>query len=66
DVEIVDNQVIFVAKVKDLGKLERSKIPDNLVIEAKPVVAIIGAGAGKNFYNDSSRIRQISSAFKRI
>ncbi|CAF5118200.1 unnamed protein product, partial [Rotaria magnacalcarata] len=40
DVEIVDNQVIFVAKVKDLGKLERSKIPDNLVIEAKPVVAI--------------------------
>ncbi|CAF4020689.1 unnamed protein product, partial [Rotaria magnacalcarata] len=54
DVEIVDNQVIFVAKVKDLGKLERSKIPDNLVIEAKPVVAIVGAGAGKNFYNDSS------------
>ncbi|CAM4754949.1 unnamed protein product [Rotaria magnacalcarata] len=31
-----------------------NQIPDNLVIEAKPVVAIVGAGAGKNFYNDSS------------
>ncbi|CAF4643994.1 unnamed protein product, partial [Rotaria sp. Silwood1] len=46
DVEIVDNQVILVAQIQDLEKLERTKIPDNLVIEEKPVVAIIGAGAG--------------------
>ncbi len=31
----------------DLEKLERTKIPDDLEVEAKPVVAILGAGAGK-------------------
>jgi hypothetical protein len=46
-VEIVDDQVILVAQKCDLEKLERTKIPDNFEIEAKPVVAIIGAGAGK-------------------
>ncbi|CAF2584587.1 unnamed protein product [Rotaria sp. Silwood2] len=46
NVEIVDNQVVLVAQIQDLEKLERTKIPDNLVIEEKPVVAIIGAGAG--------------------
>jgi hypothetical protein len=30
--------------------LERTKIPDDLQVEAKPVVAIIGAGAGRYFY----------------
>ncbi len=49
DVEIVDDQIILVAFKQDLEKLERTKIPDNLEIEAKPVVAIIGAGAGKYF-----------------
>jgi hypothetical protein len=48
DVEIIDDHVILVAKKEDLEKLERTKIPDNLEIEAKPVVAIIGAGAGKD------------------
>ncbi|CAF1415713.1 unnamed protein product [Adineta ricciae] len=45
-VEIVDGQVILVGTKQDLEKLERSKIPDDLEIEDKPVVAIIGAGAG--------------------
>jgi NADPH-dependent 2,4-dienoyl-CoA reductase/sulfur reductase-like enzyme len=44
-VEIVDDQVIVVGRKQDLEKLERTKIPDNLEIEAKPVVAIIGGGA---------------------
>jgi hypothetical protein len=48
-VEIVDDQVVLVARKEDLEKLERSKIPNNLEIEVKPVVAIIGAGAGKYF-----------------
>jgi len=48
DVEIVNDHVILVAKKEDLEKLERTKIPDNLEIESRPVVAIIGAGAGKN------------------
>jgi len=30
--------------------VERTKIPDDLEVEAKPVVAIIGAGAGKFFF----------------
>jgi hypothetical protein len=47
NVEIVDDQVILVARKQDLEKLERSKIPDDLEVDAKPVVAIIGAGAGK-------------------
>jgi len=42
----------LVAFKQDLEKLERTKIPDNLEIEAKPVVAIIGAGAGKYFTNN--------------
>ncbi|CAF3560241.1 unnamed protein product [Rotaria sp. Silwood1] len=46
NVEIVDDQVILVARKQDLEKLERSKIPDDLVVESTPVVAIIGAGAG--------------------
>jgi hypothetical protein len=46
-VEIVDDQVIVVGRKQDLEKLERTKIPDNLEIEAKPVVAIIGGGAGE-------------------
>jgi len=49
-VEIVDNQVIVVGRKQDLEKLERTKIPDDLVIDAKPVVAIIGGGAGKSFF----------------
>jgi uncharacterized protein len=48
-VEIVDDQVVLVARKEELEKLERSKIPNNLEIEAKPIVAIIGAGAGKYF-----------------
>jgi len=47
DVEIVNDQVVLTAKKEDLEKLERSKIPDNLQIEGKPVVAIVGAGAGR-------------------
>jgi hypothetical protein len=46
-VEIINDQVILVAHAQELQKLERTKIPDDLEIEAKPVVAIIGAGAGK-------------------
>jgi hypothetical protein len=46
-VEIVDGQVILVASKQELEKLERTKIPDDLAVDAKPVVAIIGAGAGK-------------------
>ncbi|CAM4856087.1 unnamed protein product [Rotaria socialis] len=46
NVEIVDNHVILVARKQDLEKSERSKIPDEFEVEAKPVVAIIGAGAG--------------------
>ena len=49
NVEIVDDQVILVARKQDLEKLERSKIPDDLVVDTKPVVAIIGGGAGKYF-----------------
>lgn len=44
--EVVDDQVILVARPQELEKLERTKIPDDLQIEAKPVVAIVGAGAG--------------------
>ncbi|CAF5109108.1 unnamed protein product, partial [Rotaria magnacalcarata] len=46
NVEIVDNHVILVARKQELEKSERSKIPDEFEVEAKPVVAIIGAGAG--------------------
>ncbi|CAF0927567.1 unnamed protein product [Rotaria sordida] len=46
NVEIVDDQVILVARKQDLEKVERTKIPDDLQVESKPVVAIIGAGAG--------------------
>lgn len=45
NVEIVDGQVILVASKQELEKLERTKIPDDLAVDAKPVVAIIGAGA---------------------
>jgi hypothetical protein len=48
-VEIVDDQVILVATKEELEKLERTKIPEDLQIETKPIVAIIGAGAGKYF-----------------
>ena len=50
DVHIVDDQVVLIAKKEELEVLERIKIPDNLDIQAKPVVAIIGAGAGKNSF----------------
>ena len=50
NVEIVDDQVILVARKQDLEKLERTKIPDNLIVDAKPVVAIIGGGAGKSVF----------------
>jgi hypothetical protein len=50
NVEIIDDQVILVAHKQDLEKLERTKIPDDLIVEDKPVVAIIGAGAGKYFF----------------
>lgn len=53
NVEIVDDQVILVARKQDLEKLERTKIPDDLVVDAKPVVAIIGGGAGKYFFSYS-------------
>jgi cation diffusion facilitator CzcD-associated flavoprotein CzcO len=46
-VEIENDHVILLADEHDFDKLERTKIPDHLEIEAKPVVAIIGAGAGK-------------------
>ncbi len=49
NVEIVDDQVILVATKGELEKLERTKIPEDLQIEEKPIVAIIGAGAGKYF-----------------
>jgi hypothetical protein len=39
----------LVARKQELEKLERTKIPDDLEVDAKPVVAIIGAGAGKYF-----------------
>jgi len=48
-VEIVNDQVILVATKQELEKLERTKIPEDLQIEEKPIVAIIGAGAGKYF-----------------
>ncbi len=47
--EIVDDQVILGATKEELEKLERTKIPEDLQIETKPIVAIIGAGAGKYF-----------------
>lgn len=50
DVEIVGDQVILTAQVQDLEKLERTKIPDNLIIEPMPIVAIVGAGAGNHCY----------------
>ncbi len=50
DVEIVGDQVLLIAKKEDLEKLERTKIPDNLDIEARPIVAIIGAGASKYLF----------------
>lgn len=53
NVEIVDDQVILVARKQDLEKLERTKIPDDLVVDAKPVVAIIGGGAGKYSFSYS-------------
>ena len=43
--EIIDDRVFLVASKEDLERVERSKIPDELQIEGKPVVAIIGAGA---------------------
>lgn len=49
---MVDNQVILVARKQDLERLERTNIPEDMEIEAKPVVAIIGAGAG-NITDDS-------------
>ncbi len=48
--EIVDDQVILVATKAELEKLERIKIPDDLHIEAKPTVTIIGTGASKYLY----------------
>jgi len=50
DVEIVGDQVLLIAKKEDLEKLERTKIPDNLDIEARPIVAIIGAGASEYLF----------------
>lgn len=50
--EIVDDQVILVARKQDLEKMERTNIPDDMEIEAKPVVAIIGAGAGNTNDDD--------------
>jgi len=47
DVEVIGDQVVLIAQKQDLEKLERIKIPDNLQIEEKPIVAIVGAGAGK-------------------
>jgi uncharacterized NAD(P)/FAD-binding protein YdhS len=44
-VEIIDNRVFLVANTNDLARVERSNIPDDLQIEGKPVVVIIGAGA---------------------
>ncbi len=49
--EIVDDQVILVSTKEELEKLERIEIPKNLQIDAKPIVAIIGAGAGKFFFS---------------
>ena len=46
NVEVVDDQVVLVARKQELEKLERTNIADDMEIEAKPVVAIIGAGAG--------------------
>jgi len=46
NIEIIDDHVILLAQKQDLEKLERTKIPDDLQIEEKPIVAIIGAGAG--------------------
>lgn len=43
--EIIDDRVFLVASKSDLERVERSKIPDGLEIEGRPVVAIIGAGA---------------------
>ncbi len=48
--EIVDDQVILVSTKEELEKLERIEIPKNLQIDAKPIVAIIGAGAGKYLF----------------
>ena len=45
--EIVGDRVILVTTRRELEKIERINIPANLCIDAKPVVAIIGAGAGK-------------------
>ena len=50
DVEVIGDDVILVAAKEDLEKLERVKIPENLEIEPEPVVAIIGAGAGKQIF----------------
>ncbi|CAF0763412.1 unnamed protein product [Adineta steineri] len=46
EVEIVDDDVVLIAQKEDLEKLERIKIPEDFEIEPKPIVAIIGAGAG--------------------
>lgn len=47
-VEIVDDQVILIGRKQELEQVERTKIPDDLQVESKPVVAIIGAGAGRD------------------
>jgi hypothetical protein len=51
NVEVVDDQVIVVGFKQDLEKVERSKIPDDLEIEAKPVVAVVGGGAGEYLFS---------------
>lgn len=45
--EIVGDRVILIATKRELEKIERINIPDNLCIDMKQIVAIIGAGAGK-------------------
>jgi hypothetical protein len=47
NVNIVDDQVILMANKQELEKFERTNIPDDIQVDSKPVVAIIGAGAGK-------------------
>ncbi len=63
NVEIIDDQVILIAQKQELEKLERTKIPDNLEIEARPVVAIIGAGAGKHSFYYKSILRSTLRKF---
>ncbi|CAF0835302.1 unnamed protein product [Didymodactylos carnosus] len=55
NVDIVDDQVILVARKQDLEKVECTNIPDDLQCDTKVTVLIIGAGAAGFTCGDTLR-----------